>query len=194
MLPCFEKGTKMFSKLFGTAAVFLIFTASTWSQNTKSVRYYEELVGSLAEQVRQLQDDNARLTGSVQALRAQVEELARSNASVGKELSELRSKISADAVKREKQLQMIADRLKAPAPQENPPPKQTQAQTQPQTQTPPPTEKPAFTEYEEYVVQKGATLTAIAKAYGVSIETIKKANNKTTDALRIGEKLKIPRK
>ena len=60
--------------------------------------------------------------------------------------------------------------------------------------TPPPTEKPAFTEYEEYVVQKGATLTAIAKAYGVSIETIKKANNKTTDALRIGEKLKIPRK
>ena len=185
----------MFSKFLGTAAVFLIFTVSTWSQNTKSVRYYEELVGSLAEQVRQLQDDNARLTGSVQTLRAQVEELARSNASVGKELSELRAKISADAVKREKQLQMIADRLKTPAPQENPPPKQTQpqAQTQTQTQTQPP-EKPAFTEYEEYVVQKGATLTAIAKAYGVSIETIKKANNKTTDALRIGEKLKIPRK
>ena len=188
MLPCYEKGTKMFSKFIGTAAVFLIFTASTWSQNTKSVRYYEELVGSLAEQVRQLQDDNARLTGTVQSLRTQVEELARANTLTVKELSELRAKISADAVKREKQLQMIADRLKAPAPQENPPPKQTQ------TKSPPPTEKPAFTEYEEYVVQKGATLTAIAKAYGVSIETIKKANNKTTDALRIGEKLKIPRK
>ena len=184
MLPQDTKGIKMSLKFYGTAAVLLIFSVSTWSQNTKSVRYYEELVGSLAEQVRQLQDDNARLTGAVQALRAQVEDLARANASTGKELSELRSRISADTVKREKQLQMIADRLKTPAPQE----------TQPVKQTPPPTETPAFTEYEEYVVQRGATLTAIAKAYGVSVETIKKANNKKTDALRIGEKLKIPRK
>ena len=187
----------MFLKLFGTAAVFVIFTTSAWTQNnvrgSKSIRYYEELVGSLSGQVRQLQDDNARLTRAVQELRSQMDALARANELTGKELSELRKKLAADTVKREKQLQMIADRLKTPpAAQENQPPHQTVQQTPKKNADP--QEKPSFTEYEEYVVQRGATLTAISKAYGVSVDTIKKANNKTNDNLRIGEKLKIPRK
>ena len=49
-------------------------------------------------------------------------------------------------------------------------------------------------DYEEYVVQKGATLTAISKAYGVSIESIRQANNLKSDLLRVGDRLKIPRK
>ena len=49
-------------------------------------------------------------------------------------------------------------------------------------------------DYEEYVVQKGATLTAIAKAYGVTVDSIRRANNMKSDMLRVGEKLKIPRK
>lgn len=163
------------------AAVFIVFTVCASAQNgqaQKSVRYYEELVGTLAGQVRQLQDDNARLAETVQELRRRVEELSRSNETTDREISELRKKIAADSVKREKQLSLIAERLKTPEKQEIPPQK----------------EKQDLTEYEEYVVQRGATLTAIAKAYGVSIDAIKKANNKTSDALRVGEKLKIPRK
>lgn len=158
--------------------------AQNRSGNTKSVRYYEELVGSLAGQVRQLQDDNARLSGNVRELKAQVETLSRAHEAMSAELSEMRKKLAADSVKREKQLSMIAERLKTP---------QT-SQAAEKAPSAPAKDKPSYTEYEEYIVQRGATLTAISKAYGVSVDAIKKANNKTSDVLRIGEKLKIPRK
>ena len=46
----------------------------------------------------------------------------------------------------------------------------------------------------EYVVQKGDTLSAIAKNNGVTITDLKKANNLTSDSLKIGQKLVIPSK
>ena len=46
--------------------------------------------------------------------------------------------------------------------------------------------------YEIFEVPKGATLSAIAKAYNVSIQSIKRANNMKDNNLRIGQKLKIP--
>ena len=49
-------------------------------------------------------------------------------------------------------------------------------------------------EYDIYEVQKGATLSVIATAYGVTVQDIKKANNLKSDMLQIGQKLKIPRK
>ena len=43
-------------------------------------------------------------------------------------------------------------------------------------------------------MQKGATLSVIATAYGVTVQDIKKANNLKSDVLQIGQKLKIPKK
>lgn len=42
-----------------------------------------------------------------------------------------------------------------------------------------------------HVVQSGQTLTDIAKAYGVTVEEIKKLNNLTGDAIYVGDKLLI---
>ena len=45
----------------------------------------------------------------------------------------------------------------------------------------------------EHVVQPGETLSAIAQAYGVKIDTILKANNiKNANSIRVGQKLFIP--
>lgn len=44
----------------------------------------------------------------------------------------------------------------------------------------------------EHKVESGQTLSAIAKAYGVSIKKIKDANNLTSDAIRVGQVLFIP--
>ena len=44
----------------------------------------------------------------------------------------------------------------------------------------------------EYVVQKGDTLTSIAKNNGVTVADLKKANNLTSDSLKVGQKLVIP--
>ena len=44
----------------------------------------------------------------------------------------------------------------------------------------------------EHKVQSGQTLSAIAQAYGVSIEKIKKANGLKNDVIRVGQTLFIP--
>ncbi len=47
-------------------------------------------------------------------------------------------------------------------------------------------------EFHEYIVQKGATLSAISKAYGVSVKDIKTANRLKNNMIRVGQKLYIP--
>ena len=44
----------------------------------------------------------------------------------------------------------------------------------------------------EHKVQSGQTLSAIAQAYGVSVEKIKRANNLKSDVIRVGQTLFIP--
>lgn len=57
----------------------------------------------------------------------------------------------------------------------------------------PPAKKAAPQSGYEHVVQPGETLSAIAQAYGVKMDTILKANNiKNADSLRVGQKLFIP--
>lgn len=48
--------------------------------------------------------------------------------------------------------------------------------------------------FYEYTVQSGATLSAIAKAYKVSVEDIKRANGLNSNMIRVGQKLYIPKK
>jgi septal ring factor EnvC (AmiA/AmiB activator) len=45
----------------------------------------------------------------------------------------------------------------------------------------------------EHVVQKGETLTSIAKSSGVTVADLRKANNLTSDSLKVGQKLVIPK-
>ena len=55
-------------------------------------------------------------------------------------------------------------------------------------------------EYEIYVVQRGATLSVIAKAYSmefgrtITVQEIKDANDMKNDVLTPGQELKIPKK
>ncbi len=43
-----------------------------------------------------------------------------------------------------------------------------------------------------YVVKSGDTLTKIARQFGVTVNAIRRANNLTTDRIKVGDKLKIP--
>ncbi|MDR1413890.1 MAG: LysM peptidoglycan-binding domain-containing protein [Puniceicoccales bacterium] len=45
-----------------------------------------------------------------------------------------------------------------------------------------------------YIVQEGDSLSKIAKAYGVSLKTLKEANGLQSDRLKVGQKLDIPAK
>ena len=52
--------------------------------------------------------------------------------------------------------------------------------------------KPA-SDSKEHIVQKGETLSAIAKTYSVSVTELKKVNGLTGDDIKIGQKLTIPK-
>jgi LysM repeat protein len=45
----------------------------------------------------------------------------------------------------------------------------------------------------EHIVEAGETLTSIAKSTGTSIADLRKANNLTSDSLKVGQKLVIPK-
>ncbi len=44
-----------------------------------------------------------------------------------------------------------------------------------------------------YVVQKGDTLYSLGRRFGVSVEMIKSANNLTSDDIKVGQELIIPK-
>ena len=52
--------------------------------------------------------------------------------------------------------------------------------------------KPA-SDSKEHIVQKGETLSAIAKTYSVSVTELKRVNGLTGDDIKIGQKLTIPK-
>lgn len=165
-------------KLYCTAVIagFVLFQAD--AQNRRTTSYYEETVGNLTNQLRLMQDENAKLSGTVYTLQQEMRELKQRMQSYQAEISELRRMISAESEARRKQMGNIADKIQ-------------QAASQPQTTT---RNQANSEEYDYYVVESGATLSAISRATGISIARLKQVNGMKNDNLRVGQKLKIPRK
>ena len=164
----------------GSASVAATRTSSSGTRRD-IVSYVEELAGNTAAQLRAVQDENAELETRVIELERKIAALQETNQKLLNEVAAVKRQSAADADAREAQMKAILnkiDKLAAtPPPVVNGP---TPVSTEP--------------EYDIYEVQKGATLSVIAKAYEVSVQDIKKANNMKNDNLQIGQKLKIPRK
>ena len=146
----------------------------------EAVRYYENLVGRLAQQVRSMQDENAVLAASNADLKQRTARLENDVRSLSAEIEALRKQIAADAEVRKNQLNRLADKLSG-----------TQAQDAKKPVRPP---EPAgdSREFVEHVVEKGTTLTALAKAYRVSVKDIMAANKMKKPVIYAGQKLLIP--
>lgn len=155
-------------------------TASTGTRRD-IVSYVEELAGNTAAQLRAVQDENAELETRMIELERKFAALQETNQKLLNEVAAVKRQSAADADAREAQMKAILSKIDKLAAM--PPPTVT-------VPTPVSTEA----EYDIYEVQKGATLSVIAKAYEVSVQDIKKANNLKSDMLQIGQKLKIPRK
>ena len=155
-------------------------TAASSGTRRDIVSYVEELAGNTAAQLRAVQDENAELETRVIELERKIAALQETNKQLLNEISAVKRQSAADADAREAQMKAILskiDKLAAtPAPTTVPTPVSVDA------------------DYDIYEVQKGATLSVIAKAYSVTVDDIKKANNLKSDMLQIGQKLKIPRK
>lgn len=187
----------MLKKIF-FAAVFSMTVLPLFAQGQQdAVRYYQEAISNMARQVRLLQDENARLDSKVNVTEQKLAALSRENKELRKEMESIRQLLQKDAAAREAQFREISRQLEilaktpvvAPAPVPPPPPPPRAIEQETLAPVPAPAE-----EYDEYVVQKGATLYVIAAAYKVSVKDIKRANNLKNDFIREGQKLKIPRR
>ena len=145
------------------------------------VSYVEELAGNTAAQLRVVQDENAALETRVIELERKIASLQETNQKLLNEIAAVKRQSAADADAREAQMKAILSKIDKLA--ATPTPVATV-----------PTPVSAADDYDIYEVQKGATLSVIAKAYQVSVQDIKKANNLKSDMLQVGQKLKIPKK
>jgi len=147
----------------------------------EAASYYENLVGRLASQVQSMQDENAILTASNTELKQRIARLEQDVRSLSNDVAALRKQIAADAEVRKNQLNHLANKITESARQEKPP---VTPQLVPQQKD--------STEYVEHIVEKGTTLNALAKAYHVSVNDIKKANKLKNNNIYQGQKLLIP--
>jgi len=150
--------------------------------------------GTVNECKKKNDDGGAKMQNQaeVMGLRQQVQALQADNAQLRQEiksaLNKLQALIESERQQRTAGMQKIVDVVSsapAPAPKAAPTPKAAPA----------PAAAADTEEYYEYTVQKGATLGAIAKAYKVTVEDIRKANKMGKNAqIHVGQKLNIPKK
>ncbi len=161
-------------------------TASTGTRRD-IVSYVEELAGNTAARLRAVQDENAELETRIIELERKIAALQESNQKLLNEVAAVKRQSAADADAREAQMKAILSKIDKLA--ATPPPAATI-----------PAPVSTADGYDIYEVEKGATLSVIAKAYSeaygktVTVQEIKKANNLKNDMLQVGQKLKIPRK
>lgn len=172
------------SSATGTAAAA---RAASTGTRRDIVSYVEELAGNTAAQLRAVQDENAELETRVIELERKLAALQETNQKLLSEIAAVKRQSAADADAREAQMKAILSKIDKLA-----------ATPAPVAVVPTPVS--TADDYDIYEVQKGATLSTIAKAYSeaygktVTVQEIKKANNMKNDTLQIGQKLKIPRK
>jgi LysM repeat protein len=148
----------------------------------QSLAIIDERLKQLSQQIEALQFDQQQMQKQITDLQAQVVEIHRAGTASATDMQALDAKIKASDAAREKDKQAILDVVA----------KEIAAiggHTNSGSATPTPTG-----DSKEYIVQKGDTLTSIAKANGVTVAQLKKANNLTTDTLQVGQKLVVPKK
>ncbi len=144
----------------------------------------DEKLNRLRADVEALQFNQEKMQKQLADLQTQVLNLRQAGTGASpSDLQALEAKIKAVDAAREKDRQVILDQLA----------KELANLSASRAGTTTSTPRATGADAKEHVVQKGETLTAIAKQYGVSVTDLKKANSLTGDDIKVGQKLTIPK-
>jgi LysM repeat protein len=146
----------------------------------------DERISKLRADVDALQFNQQQMQQDIKQAQAQVEELRRAGPSASaNDLQALEARLRAIDEAREKDKKVILDQLA----------KELAAlgSTRGGTASSPPSSSAPTATGNEHIVQRGETLTLIAKSSGVTVADLRKANNLTSDSLKVGQKLIIPK-
>lgn len=159
----------------------------------EAVRYYEDLVGNLTRQVRSMQDENAVALSTLRDLQKKYQRLEEDQKELRGELQALRKQVSADAESRRTQFNALADKLmKQPGSAVSPSPGKKSTGVQPSRGRQSGASGGAEEEFIEHTVEAGNTLSALARAYKVSVKEIERVNKIRKGRIYAGQKLLIP--
>lgn len=139
------------------------------ARQSAASRMAEERIHRLQGQVESIEMENARLAQEMQQLRAEVR-------SFNSQISQLSASMQALEAKQARESQEVVRRVEGLL-------KKTVAARP---------SKPSRGAGREHVVEAGHTLSAIAAAYGTTVEAIKQANHLKSDNIYVGQKLFIP--
>src|SRR5580698_3525472 len=144
----------------------------------------DERLSKLRADVDALQFNQQQVQQDIKQLQGQLEEVHHDGPSASaNDLQALEARVKALDAAREADKKAIIDQLA----------KELAAMSGGhggKTATPPST---AATTGSEHIVATGETLTSIAKSTGTTIADLRKANNLTSDSLKVGQKLVIPK-
>jgi len=147
----------------------------------------DERISKLRADVDALQFSQQQIQQDLKQAQAQIDEARRAGPGASaNDLQALESRVRAIDEAREKDKKVILDQLsKELASLGSAKGGNSNSGSQPSSSS--------ATADGEYVVQKGETLTLIAKKCHVTVVDLRKANNLTSDSLKVGQKLVIPK-
>ena len=158
------------------------------------LRGNEKQLNVLSSRVQYLMNNNAVLVQKIKNLEQSAAAGRQNNSKLEREISTLKQQLSADRKQVQKSLDNVIDKVANETTKAiNSAVKSTNKANRSYSKKG--KSSPAGNgEFFEYKVQPGATLSAIAKAYGVSVNSIRKANELDNDLIRVGQVLYIPKK
>ena len=143
----------------------------------------DERISKLRADVDALQFNQQQIQQDIKQVQSQMDEVRRTGPSASaNDLQALEARVKALDAARETDKKVIIDQLAKEL--------AAMSGSHPGKTTPQPA--PAATG-SEHIVAAGETLTSIAKSCGVTIADLRKANNLTSDTLKVGQKLVIPK-
>jgi LysM repeat protein len=155
----------------------------------QAVDVLDEKLKRLTAQVEDLQFRQERIQQDLQKIQSDLQDMRHAAGSgvSEKDLQALEARVQALDAARQKDKQIIIDQLAkelAAIGSPKPGPKPTSSASA----------SAMVAEAKEHIVAKGESLTSIAKAHGVSVEDLKKANNiANANEIKVGQKLIVPR-
>lgn len=169
------------------SAVWVVTAASAPAQDqtaAQELAIVDERVSKLRAEVDALQVNQQQIQQDIKQIQSQLDEVRHAGPSASvNDLQALEARVKALDVARETDKKVILDQLaKELAAMSGPHGGGTTNQLS------------GSSNPNEHVVQKGETLTSIAKSYGVTVADLRKANNLASDVLKVGQKLGIPQK
>ena len=168
---------------------------SSQVQILTSVRDNEQQLTVLSSRVRYLMDNYAALRQKVNTLEQSLAAEKQNNQKLKRDISTLKQQLSEDRKQVQKSLDNVIDKVANETSKAiNTAVKNTSRANHSHTNKSSKLSPAGSGKFFEYKVQSGATLSAIAKAYDVSISSIRKANKLDNDLIRVGQILYIPKK